>query len=93
MIFEWNEFKNEKNRQKHGVWFEEAQMIFSDSYHRVFLDKKYSIGEERYIAIGYSHSNRLLVAVFCWRTNESIIRIISARKATKKERRFYEKRV
>ena len=40
MTFEWNEVKNRKNRQTHGIWFEEAQMIFSDSYHRVFLDKK-----------------------------------------------------
>ncbi len=93
MTFEWNESKNEKNRQKHGIWFEEAQMIFSDSFHRVFLDTRHPTGEDRYVTIGYSSSNRLLVVVFCWRTNESVVRIISARKATKKERRFYEKRV
>lgn len=92
MIFEWNELKNEKNRQKHGVWFEEAKMIFSDPYHRVFLDSDHN-NEDRYIAIGFSGFDRLLVTVFCYRRNESSIRIISARKATKTERRFYEKRI
>ena len=89
MKFEWDEKKNEKNRQKHGVWFEEAKNIFSDPYHRVFLDS--GCYEDRYIAIGFSGSERLLVIVFCYKKNESVIRIISARKATKKERRFYEK--
>ena len=89
MKFEWDEKKNEKNRQKHGVWFEEAKNIFSDPYHRVFLDSGHY--EDRYIAIGFSGSERLLVTVFCYKKNESVIRIISARKATKKERGFYEK--
>lgn len=89
MKFEWDEKKNGKNRQKHGVWFEEAKNIFSDPYHRVFLDPGHY--EDRYIAIGFSGSERLLVTVFCYRKNESSIRIISVRKATKKERRFYEK--
>ena len=91
MRFEWDESKNEKNRQKHGVWFEEAKNIFFDSHHRVFLDSTEQ--EVRYIVIGYSSSERLLVMVFCYRKNESVIRIISARKATKKERRFYEEGV
>ena len=58
MKFEWDEVKNERNRQKHGVWFEEAKIIFSDPYHRVFLDSTQS--EDRYIAIGFSGSERLL---------------------------------
>lgn len=91
MRFEWDERKNEKNRQKHGVWFEEAKNIFSDPYHLIFLDTKQN--EERYIVIGYSGSERLLVMVFCYRKSESVIRIISARRATKKERSFYEKRI
>ena len=89
MKFEWDELKNETNRQKHGVWFEEAKIVFSDPYHRIFLDSAPS--EDRYIAIVFSGSDRLLVLVFCYRKNESVIRIISARKATQKERRFYEK--
>jgi len=88
MIFEWDESKNEKNRQKHRIWFEEAKNIFSDPHHRVFLDS--TKHEVRYIVIGYSDTERLLVMVFCYRKNKSSIRIISARKATKKERRFYE---
>ena len=91
MKFEWDEKKNEKNRQKHGIWFEEAKNIFSDSYHLVFLDVGHY--EDRYIAIGFSGFERLLVTVFCYRKNEAVIRVISARKATKKERRFYEKRI
>ena len=92
MKFEWNESKNKINRKKHGIWFEEAQMIFSDPCHRVFLDST-PTNEDRYIVIGYSQSERLLVMVFCHRKKESVIRIISARKATKKERGFYEKRI
>ena len=91
MNFEWDELKNEKNRKKHGIWFEEAKMVFTDPYHRVFLDSNQF--EDRYIGIGFSGYERLLVLTFCYRENESVIRIISARKATKKERRFYEKRI
>ena len=91
MNFEWDESKNEKNHQKHGIWFEEAKNIFSDLYHRVFSDiTKY---EDRYIAIGFTGTERLLIVVFCYRKNESVIRIVSARRATKKERRFYEERI
>ena len=93
MKFEWDESKNEINRNKHGIWFEEAQMIFFDPHHRVFLDTEQTSNEDRYIAIGYSQSERLLVMVFCHRNSGSVIRIISARKATKKERGFYEKRI
>ena len=88
MRFEWDEKKNEKNRQKHGVWFEEAKNIFSDPYHRIFLN--IDDDEDRYIAIGFTGIERLLIVVFCYRKKESVIRIISARKATKKERMFYE---
>lgn len=91
MKFEWDEKKNERNHQKHGIWFEEAKNIFSDPYHLIFLDPDHY--EDRYVAIGFSGIERLLVTVFCYRKNESVIRIISARKATKKERGFYEKRI
>ena len=88
MKFEWDEKKNEQNRQKHGVWFEEAKNIFSDPYCQTFLNMDNN--EERYIAMGFSGFERLLVTVFCYRKKGSVIRIILARKATKKERRFYE---
>lgn len=88
--FEWDEEKNRQNRQKHGVWFEEAQTVFDDSFGRVFLDDEHSDFEDRFILLGMAPSSRLLVVIHCFRDGDSIIRIISARKATKKETRIYE---
>lgn len=89
--FEWDERKNKTNREKHGVWFEEAQTVFEDNNARVFFDKTHSSHEERYLIIGLSFSSRIIMVVHCFRQNDQIIRIISARKATKKERSVYEK--
>lgn len=90
--FYWDENKNKANRKKHGIWFEEAQSVFDDPHGRLFLDSEHSSGEEdRFILIGYSSSDKLLVIVHCLRESDSVIRIISARKATRKERMFYEK--
>lgn len=89
--FEWDEIKNKNNRSKHGIWFEEAQSVFDDSASRVFLDLVHSDEEDRFIIVGMSSAARLLVIVHCYRESNSIIRIISARKATKKEVKFYEK--
>jgi len=89
--FDWDENKNKANRKKHGIWFEEAQSVFDDLGGRLFLDLEHSDHEDRFVLIGYSGSSRLLVVVHCLRESGSIIRIISARKATKKERAFYEK--
>lgn len=88
--FEWDEAKNRLNRSKHGIWFEEAQSVFDDSSSRVFLDAAHSDKEDRFIILGMSSAARLLVVVHCHRESDSIIRIISARKATKKEVKFYE---
>ena len=90
MKFEWDEAKNENNYKKHKVWFEEAQKIFFDPHLRVFFDETHSDSEDRYLAIGSSEVNRILLVVYCDRKSHSIVRIISARKATKKERVFYE---
>ncbi len=90
--FEWDESKNRTNRQKHGIWFEEAQTCFDDLSGRLFLDPEFK-NEERFILIGFSSSARLLVVVHCFRKSESNVRIISARKATKRERTVYEKRI
>lgn len=87
--FEWDEDKNKKNRVKHGIWFEEAQSVFDDGGSRVFIDPDDAGAESRYLIIGFNSSARLLVVVHCYRDNESVIRIISARKATKKEAKFY----
>lgn len=90
--FEWDEFKNKQNRSKHGIWFEEAQTCFDDKYGRLFLDQgKHS--EDRFLLLGYSSSNSLLIVVHCYLEDEATIRIISARKATKRERSQYEERI
>lgn len=89
--FEWDETKNKLNRSKHGIWFEEAQNVFDDSASRVFLDLTHSDEEDRFVIVGMSSVARLLVVVHCYRESDSVIRIISARKATKKEAKFYEK--
>ena len=88
--FEWDEVKNKRNRSKHGVWFEEAQTVFDDSANRVFLDPEHSDKEDRFLILGVSFAARLLVVIHCYRESDSVIRIISARKATKKEAKFYE---
>ncbi|HEY53636.1 MAG TPA: BrnT family toxin [Caldilineae bacterium] len=87
--FEWNISKAEKNIKKHRVSFEEAATIFDDPMFITFIDQEHSIDEERYITIGLSNSARLLMIAHTDRNG--LIRIISARKATKKEQLFYEK--
>jgi hypothetical protein len=88
--FEWDEKKNRGNRTKHGVWFEEAESVFRDPNARLFHDSEHSEKEDRFILIGASAAARPLVVVHCYRESDSVIRIISVRKATKKEVRFYE---
>jgi uncharacterized DUF497 family protein len=88
--FEWDERKNRSNRTKHGVWFEEAQTAFRDPNARLFHDPEHSEEEDRFILIGLSSAARPVVVVHCYREPDSVIRIISARKATKKEFEFYE---
>jgi uncharacterized DUF497 family protein len=88
--FDWDERKNRGNRAKHGVWFEEAQSVFQDSRGRVFYDPEHSEEEERFLLVGLSSAARILVVVHCYGESEDLIRIISARKATRREVRFYE---
>ena len=85
--FEWNDAKARTNLKKHDVDFQEASTIFGDPVFITFLDKEHSIGEERYITIGLSNKQRLLMVAHTERGNK--IRIISARKATKNEENFY----
>jgi uncharacterized DUF497 family protein len=91
--FEWDENKNQANRKKHGVWFEEAEQVFDDSNAIMFFDQDHSKSEDRFILLGLSASVRVLVVVYCERHKGKLVRIISARKATKKEIRRYEKGV
>lgn len=88
--FAWDEQKNKQNRAKHKVWFEEAQTVFSDARARVFYDEAHSDAEERFVILGLSSGARLLVVVHCHREASSVVRIISARKATRKEAKTYE---
>ena len=88
--FDWDERKNTSNKKKHGVSFEEAQTAFHDSNARLISDPDHSDDEDRFILLGMSERFRILVTCHCYRENDSIIRIISARKATKKEIRTYE---
>ncbi len=88
MHFEWDENKAESNFLKHGIQFEEAVTVFADPYLLFTEDSSHSYGEEREWAIGESENGSMVVVVFTMRDER--IRIISARKATKKECRQYE---
>lgn len=88
--FEWDSKKNRTNKNKHGISFEEAKTVFYDEKARLIEDPDHSEKEERYILLGFSSKLRILLVCHCYRKNESIIRIISARKATKKERIQYK---
>lgn len=89
VLFEWSEEKNMLNKRKHGVWFEEAKRVFFDRQHKALYDHKHSsLEEDRYLAVGFSVADRVLMVAYCYADNEAI-RIISARLATKQERRFY----
>jgi uncharacterized DUF497 family protein len=87
--FEWDERKNSVNQKKHGVSFEEARTAFLDENARVIPDPDHSTEEERFILLGLSIRLRVVVVCHCYRENEDVIRIISARKATAPERNEY----
>lgn len=87
--FEWDELKAESNAQKHGVTFNEAQTVFYDANARLRYDSEHSLDEERHILLGMSSSLRLLVVSHLYQEDIELIRIISARKATKRERQQY----
>lgn len=87
--FEWDNNKNEINKKKHKISFEEAQTVFYDSEALLINDPEHSLDEERFIILGFSEKANLLVVCHCYRESESVIRIISARKATKSEAEQY----
>jgi uncharacterized protein len=88
--FEWSAAKARSNLNKHGVSFEEAQSAFYDEYALQFDDEVHSDNEERFILLGMSIRSNVVVVCHCERAGGEVIRIISARKATRKERKFYE---
>jgi len=92
MRFEWDERKNQANRRKHGISLEEAQTVFFDENALEFDDPDHSGDETRFLLLGRSFQLRVLVVCHCYRAKSSLIRLISARRATAKERAVYGRR-
>ena len=89
ITFEWDDRKTKSNIAKHGVSFEEAQSVFFDDQAIQFWDDANSHNEERFLMLGFSNKFRILLVLHCYRESDSTIRIISARKATKNEKKEY----
>jgi uncharacterized DUF497 family protein len=87
--FEWDPAKDKANQRRHGISFEEARTVFLDEHGRLMHDPDHSDDEDRFVLLGFSSALRLLVVCHCYRRSNQIIRIISARKATRKERATY----
>lgn len=93
LIFEWDENKAKQNLRKHKVSFEEAKTVFNDPLLITFPDEYHSDNEERYLNIGLSARNKILLVVHAEHKESQetiVIRIISCRKATVSERKTYE---
>jgi uncharacterized DUF497 family protein len=90
--FEWDDAKAVTNKRKHGISFEEAQSVFLDEVAVLIDDPDHSRQEERFLLVGLSAGLRVLTVSHCYRKADEVIRIISARKATRKEREAYGRR-
>ena len=88
--FAWDDRKATANRKKHGISFEEAQTVFHDEKARLIHAPEQSRDETRFVLLGMSVAFRVLLVCHCYLEDDSTIRIISARKATKNERTYYE---
>lgn len=91
IVFQWDDKKARSNFKKHGIRFEEAKSAFYDEYARIIDDPDHSDGEDRYVLLGVSLQSNVLVVWHCYREPDETIRIISARKATRKEANTYRK--
>lgn len=87
--FEWDKTKNILNIKKHGIDFNEAATVFLDDEALLIEDEKHSGEEDRFLLLGFSQKANLLIVCHCYRANDEVIRIISARKATKNETKQY----
>jgi uncharacterized DUF497 family protein len=87
--FAWDRRKARSNLVKHGVSFEEAQTVFLDENARLIDDPDHSAEEERFVLVGYSFQARCLIVSHCYREPDSVIRLISARRATAHEEEVY----
>ena len=90
--FEWDEAKNAENKRKHGVSFEEARSVFYDDRALLIEDPDDAHGEDRFVLLGASDAIRRLLVCHCYRQEDAVIRLISARKADRRERAEYERR-
>ncbi len=90
--FEWDRKKAAENRRKHGVSFEEAESVFVDEFAILLDDLDHSVGEARFLLLGLSARLRTLVVSHCYRKADEVVRLISARKATRQERDVYNRR-
>ena len=88
--FEWDPPKAAANLKKHHVSFDEAKSVFYDEFAVQFFDEEHSSDEERFLMLGMSSGAKLLIVCHCEREHGEVIRIISARKATKRESAFYQ---
>lgn len=88
--FEWDPAKARRNFKKHDVSFDEARAVFFDDFAKQFYDEEHSGDEERFLLLGMSNRSRILLICHCELESDDVIRIISARKATLKERQLYE---
>lgn len=93
MRFEWDTRKSTANLRKHGISLSEASTVFVDDHALLIADPDHGTEEERFVMLGLSAALRTLVVCHCYRAEEEVIRIISARKATKSERQEYQRRL
>ena len=88
--FDWDPEKEKRNLRNHGISFEEAKSVFYDDFARQFFDETHSEDEDRFLLLGMSSKSRILLVCHCELESADSIRLISARKATTKERSLYE---
>ena len=88
--FEWDPRKARANLKDHGISFEEARSVFYDDYAIQFFDEEHSSAEDRFLMLGLSNQLRILMVVHCYRESDEVIRIISARAATRTEKSHYK---
>ena len=87
--FDWDENKNRINLEKHGITFEEASTVFFDDRAILFDDPEHSIDEDQFLLLGMSETAKVCIVCHCYRESDTVIRIISARQATRKEEQRY----
>ena len=87
--FDWDENKNRINLDKHGITFEEASTVFFDDRALLFDDPEHSLDEDRVLLLGMSENAKVCIVCHCYRESDTVIRIISARQATRKEEQRY----